>query len=413
MGRIAAVLGMVLALALGPGAAPPAAAQEPAGQAAPARLDPARSSVRDAEGGVVIELGLSRPVPYRLFFLADPPRLVADFREVDFAAARPEALDRSAHVRALRWGPFRPGWSRLVAELDGPWRVAAAEAVTDGPAAIHLRLVPATPAVFAAAAAGPAPSALWGLPAPAPVEAPKRRQTGEEPLTVVLDPGHGGIDPGAETEGGASEAALMLTFGQELAELLRGAGMRVVMTREADVFVPLETRISVARATGADLFLSLHADALAEGEAVGATVYTLSAAASDAASARLAERHDRADLLAGVDLSGQDDEVAGVLMDLARTETQPRADRLARDLVAAIRAEGLRTHRRPLQEAEFSVLKSPDIPSVLLELGFLSSQADLERLTDPDWRARMQAAILAALTAWAAADAAEARLIRQ
>ncbi len=250
------------------------------------------------------------------------------------------------------------------------------------------------------------------LPEPAVVDQPKRRQTGDAPLVVVIDPGHGGIDPGAEAEG-MTEAHVILTFARELAERLRRAGMTVILTREEDVFVPLETRVSVARAGGADLFLSLHADALAEGTATGATVYTLDGAARDEASARLAERHDRADLLAGVDLQGHDDEVAGVLMDLARAETTPRSDRLAAELVGAISGAELKMHRHPLQSAEFSVLKAADIPSVLLEVGFLSSAKDRARLTDPVWRGAMQGAILQALSDWQAADAAEARLLRQ
>jgi N-acetylmuramoyl-L-alanine amidase len=189
--------------------------------------------------------------------------------------------------------------------------------------------------------------------------------------------------------------------------------MDVLLTREEDTFVPLELRISVARAAGADLFLSLHADALAEGQATGATIYRLADEASDMASARLAERHDRADLLAGVDLEGQDDEIAGVLMDLARIETQPRADSLAAALVEAMTKAGVKMHRHPIQDAAFSVLKSPDIPSLLLEVGFLSSEADRKRLTDPVWRAMMQEAIRTGIAAWAVTDAAEARLLRQ
>ena len=189
--------------------------------------------------------------------------------------------------------------------------------------------------------------------------------------------------------------------------------MTVILTRERNVFVPLETRISVARAARADLFLSLHADALAEGEATGATIYKLDAAASDAASELLAERHDRADLLAGVDLNGQDDQVAGVLMDMARLETQPRAERLANALVQSIKGQGLQMHRKPVHGANFSVLKSPDIPSLLLELGFLSSDRDRARLIDPVWRAAMIAAITDGIGHWAIADAAEARLVRQ
>lgn len=187
---------------------------------------------------------------------------------------------------------------------------------------------------------------------------------------------------------------------------MRDGRFTVVMTRDEDTFVPLETRISLARAAGADVFLSLHADAIAEGEAVGATVYTLDEDATDEASATLAERHDRDDLLAGVDLSNQDDLVAQVLMDMARAETTPRTGRLAGALVAAMQKADLRMHRHPHQEAGFSVLKSPDIPSVLIELGFLSSARDLRRLTDPEWRARMAAAIRDGLLVWAAEDAA-------
>jgi N-acetylmuramoyl-L-alanine amidase len=210
-----------------------------------------------------------------------------------------------------------------------------------------------------------------------------------------------------------NEAQLVLGFARELKEVLLRAGMRVVLTRDEDAFVPLEARMSAARAAGADVLLSLHADALAEGEATGATVYLLAKDASNTASALLAQRHDRADLLSGVDLAGHDDEVAAVLMDLARAETQPRADAFARALQGAISAAGLKMHKHPVQAAGFSVLKSPDIPSVLLELGFMSSAADRARLSDPDWRARMAAAIAAALTEWATTDAAEARLLRQ
>ena len=405
-----------LSLCLAAAAAVPAAVPAVAADlTALAHLDPAASRVADEGGGVAVDLAISKAVPYRAFLLDAPPRLVLDFSEVDFGASRPGALDTSDRVLGLAWGPIREGWSRLVAELDGPYRIAAAEerVGSGGEGEVRLRLLPEDPAAFAAATAAGVPEvARWALPAPAAVDAPRRRQTGEAPLVVVLDPGHGGIDPGAEA-GPVHEAGVMLGFARELAEVLRRAGMTVVMTREEDVFVPLETRVSVARATGADVFLSLHADALAEGEATGATVYLLADEASDAASARLAERHDRADLLAGIDLAGQDDLVAAVMMDMARTETRPRSERLAAALAAAIKGKGGRMHRHPVQQAAFSVLKSPDIPSVLLEVGFLSSEADRKRLSDPAWRARMQEAILAALAAWARADAAEAKLIRQ
>lgn len=382
-----------------------------------ARLDPAASSVTDRGQGIKVVLAVSQAVPYRVSFMDNPPRLVVDFHEIDFSGAAPESADKADHVRELLWGPFLSGWSRMVAVLDIPQRLVSAEETATGGngAVITLTLAPTTPADFAArikAAEAEPPPADWALPKAAVVDQPIRRQVGDRPLRVVLDPGHGGIDPGAEASG-TTEAKEMLSFALELAEVLRRAGMTVELTRVNDVFVPLETRISVARAAGADVFLSLHADALAEGEATGATVYKLAKKASDAASAQLAERHDRTDLLAGLDLTASDDEVAGVLMDMARTETGPRADSLAQALATAIQARDIRMHHHPIQEAAFSVLKSADIPSLLLEVGFLSSAKDRERLADPVWRASMADAILAALQAWAMTDAAEARLLRQ
>ena len=388
----ALILSFLLALAA------PAPAQE---LSALARLDAPASGLTVADDRLKVELRLSQPVPWRIRFLDAPPRLVLDAREIDWTGSASLALPPP--VTALRAGSFRPGWSRLVVELDGPRRLEAAEMVTDGlGAAIRLALVPTDPASFAREAARPdLPD--WAVPDPA--ELPALLPQGGGPITVVLDPGHGGIDPGAERDG-QTEADLMLTFARELKEvLLRDGRFAVVMTREDDVFVPLETRTSIARSAEADLFLSLHADALAEGEAQGATVYTLAEDATDAASAALAERHDRDDLLAGVDLSDQDDVVAQVLMDMARTETMPRTDRLARAMVTAIKAAEIRMHRNPLQSGSFSVLKSPDIPSILLEVGFLSSERDFVRLTDTAWRARMTGALRDAILAWAEEDA--------
>jgi N-acetylmuramoyl-L-alanine amidase len=377
----------------------PAAAQD---LSALARLDPAASSITDQGETLSITLQLSQPVPWRVRLADNPRRLIMDFREVDWSGIADMRSD-SSRIVDLRAGSFRPGWSRLVMELRAPMAVMTAEMATDAGATVRIGLFPTTPADFARQAALPEPPE-WALPKAAALPAPTPRGTG--PLTVVLDPGHGGIDPGAERDG-HTEAELMLTFARELKELLvRDGGFRVVMTREEDVFVPLETRISVAHAVGADVFLSLHADALAEGEAVGATIYTLSEDASDEAARALAERHDRDDLLSGIDLTEQDDLVATVLMDMARTETQPRIDRLALALRQSISGAGLKMHRHPIQQAGFSVLKSPDVPSVLIELGFLSSASDLERLIDPEWRAKMAAALRDALRVWATEDAA-------
>jgi N-acetylmuramoyl-L-alanine amidase len=376
-----------------------------------ARLQPSASGVTEAGDGVLLALGLTRPVPWRAYTLADPPRLVMDFRQIDWRGADASALVATARATGLRTGNVWPGWSRLVLDLSGPFAVTSAEMKTTGPAghaSIEVRLDPVAEHRFRALS-GVAGGSDWGTDAVA-AAAPAPR--GEGALTVVLDPGHGGIDPGAES-GELAEAALMLAFARQLeAELIR-AGFRVALTRTEDVFVPLDARMTRARAAKADVFLSLHADALAEGRATGATVYTLSETASDEAAAALAERHDRADLLAGVDLAGQDDVIAEVLMDLARLDTGPRSEALADAIVEGLGRSVGGLHKRPRLAGGFSVLRAPDIPSVLIELGFLSSEVDRDRLNSPEWRDRAAEGIVAALQSWVAADVARTALVRR
>ncbi len=366
--------------------------------------------------GVQLEIGLSRPVPWRVFTLDAPRRLVLDFSELDWSGFDAGAFAEEAQtVTTARAGLFRPGWSRLVLELSAPYVVSEAEMETgaDGSARVRVALKETDAARFAAASGAP-PDALFTLPGgDNPPLAARQRQTGDRPLVVVLDPGHGGIDPGAE-RAGLREADLVLRFARELKEvLLRSGNFQVVLTRDSDVFVPLETRVTLARRAGADVFISLHADVLAAGRASGASVYTLSEEASDLASEKLAERHDRGDLLAGVDLSRQSDSVALVLMDLARRETQPRSEKLADALVEGIYAATGSARKNTRLSAGFSVLKAPDIPSVLVELGFLSSERDRANLADPDWRRAAAQGISDALRYWAIEDAAEAIRLRQ
>ncbi len=226
-------------------------------------------------------------------------------------------------------------------------------------------------------------------------------------MTVALDPGHGGIDPGAEADG-LKEADLVLSFARRLKEeLLRIGRFDVVMTRESDVFVPLETRMTLARAGGADVFLSLHADALEAdaGHASGLAVYTLSDDVTDAAALRLAERHAGDDILAGLDLTGTEDEIALVLLDLAQRETAPRSASLSRSVVEAVGNAGLTLNSKPERDGAFAVLKAADMPSVLIELGFLSSPRDRERLRSEEWSAQAASAIAMAVALWADAEA--------
>lgn len=369
--------------------------------------------ITDTWSGAELTLSLSQGVPWRVFSLRHPNRIVLDFREVDWTGANSATFDNSERVKAVRMGAFRPGWSRLVAVLSSPSTVTSAEMKTDaetGQVKITVALDDADQDLFDALT-GPPRDPRWDLPEPVQVAEPKGEE--DRRIMVVLDPGHGGIDPGA-LRGETREADLMLTFARELRDVLRRTGeFDVALTREGDYFVSLEARVAHARANGADIFLSLHADALAEGEAHGAAIYTLAEEASDAATAALAERHDRADLLAGVDLSGSDDRVASVLLDIARLDNTPRSTALAEVLVAGIENAVGRVHKRPLRSAGFSVLKAADIPSVLIEVGFLSTEEDLKNLSDPIWRQGMAAGIRDGLLSWSVEDAALAPLRRK
>ncbi|MBS8227865.1 N-acetylmuramoyl-L-alanine amidase [Vannielia litorea] len=380
-----------------------------------ARIDPARSGIEESGEGVRLRLTISQPVPYRVRLLADPPRVVVDFREVDFAPLGVPDVSSLTEVVALRTGRVGPGWTRLVAELARPLGFGTVHMVTgaaDGSARVEVALEPVDEARFAGQVKrGERPSDVF--PSPSASAPPKRRPAPGGPLVVVLDPGHGGVDPGAIRDG-VTEAELMLIFARDLREsLLRAGDYEVVLTREDDSFVSLETRLTIARRAGADLFISLHADAVEEGIARGAQVYTLSDEASSEALAKLAQRHDREDILGGADLSGTDDQVAQALMEIARRETVPRTEALADALVAGLRAQGVRLHRHARGRADFSVLKLPDIPAVLLEAAFLSTESELEKLQKPAWRKQAADGIAAAVAAWAAEDARIRALRRQ
>ncbi|SMO52822.1 N-acetylmuramoyl-L-alanine amidase [Paracoccus laeviglucosivorans] len=361
-----------------------------------------------------LELTISQPVPYRVYFLDGPPRLVVDFREIDFAGTDANALRGRELVPALRWGRFRPGWSRMVMELPGPYALrTAVQAPARGGAAgalVRLDIEPVEAEDFVTR--GNALSALWDLPKPSAIAPPEAHRHTGRPLRIAIDPGHGGHDPGAQV-GAIYEAAVMLGFARELTETLTRAGFEVVPTRTDDSFVPLEQRMTIARAGRADLFISLHADALPVGQAAGLSLYTWNQDADDRASRELAIRHDRDDLLSGVDLQGADDQVANVLMDLARMDTQPRSEAFAKFVVSELNKAGLAMHSRPIRGAAFSVLKSPDIPSVLVELGFLTDPGDRANLFDPAWRAQTAQAIARGIGAWAQDDAIRAGLSRR
>lgn len=379
-----------------------------------ARVDAAKSQVSDLGGGLAVDLYLSQAVPYRVFTLDDPRRLVLDFREVDWRGVSREAMLNADNASDLRFGPLRPGWSRMVVDLAGPVTVSEAGmqvAESTGLAVLRVVLDPASAADFAARTGAPV-DAQWQALAQTDTTA-DAPEIVDGPMIVAIDAGHGGIDPGAEREG-VREADVVLALAIEVADAINRTGrMRAILTRDADFFVPLDERMTIARAAGVTAFISLHADALEEGGARGASVYTMSQEGLDEASERMAERHDRGDLLAGVDLQGNDDRIATVLMDLARLETEPAGLRLADALVVGLRGAGVPLNSRSRRRAKLGVLNAPDFASVLVELGFLSSKADRAALSNPISRAPMVAGIVSALTTWADAQAASAPLLRQ
>lgn len=385
----------------------PLAAQDLVGLA---RLDVAQSGVEDLGTGLEAKLYLSQPVPWRVFTLDGPPRLVMDFREIDWRGATRAGLLNADNATDLRFGTLRPGWSRMEVDLAGPLGLDSAEMVVDdvtGTALVRVRVAPVSAEAFADASA-PREDPDWmqgKVVAAAPAVT-------DGPLVVAIDPGHGGIDPGAVREG-ASEADLMLQLGLELAEAVARAGMVPVLTRRDDSFVSVVDRSTIARNAGADVFLSLHADALTEENARGASIYTLSEEARDQASQRMAELHERGDLLPGSDLTAQDDTITAILMDLTRLETVPRSEKLADALVAGLRGKGARLNSRPRRMAMLAVLLAPDMPSVLIETGFLSDPGDREELASAAGRQRIIDGLLSGVTAWALEDDAMRDLLRR
>jgi len=341
----------------------------------------------------------SHKVDIRAFTLANPYRVVIDMPQVAFQfPARTGEIGRGL-IKAFRFGLVMQGGSRMVIDLARPARIERVfvlESNNEQPARMVLDLTAVDREAFLRAIAmeNRAPDTSYSQrPAPTPDEKADPR-----PL-VVIDPGHGGIDHGTRASSGELEKSIVLEFSLLLREKIEKSGKyRVVMTRTDDTFIPLAERVAIARARQAWLFVSIHADALArgDGDAQGATIYTLSETASDAAAARLAENENRADAIAGLDLSAEPDDVAGILYDLALRETKSFSMQFARGLVGEMR-NATRMHKDPLRSAGFRVLKAPDVPSVLVELGYVSNRGDLKSLTSDAWRNRAAASIARAV----------------
>jgi N-acetylmuramoyl-L-alanine amidase len=380
-------------------------------EAPPTAID-ARVAGDDRQTRLVIDL--TRKIDLRAFTLPDPYRVVIDIPQVTFALPPRTGERGRGLVKAFRYGLVMPGGSRIVIDATGPVRVVKAFVLdpADGqPARMVVDLTPVDRDTFLRAAAIDNRLPRAAEPAPPRHDYDARqtdpRQTDSRPV-VVLDPGHGGIDTGTHAPSGETEKNLVLEFANLLRDKLEMTGKyRVVMTRTDDTFVELAERVRFARLHQARLFISIHCDALArgEGEAEGASVYTLSEKASDAETQRFADAENRADVIAGVDLAAEPAEIADILIDLAQRETKSFSTRFARDVVSALHSTA-RLHKNPLKSAGFRVLKAPDIPSVLIELGYVSNPGDLRELVSQSWRSRAADALIRAVNAYFATKVA-------
>jgi N-acetylmuramoyl-L-alanine amidase len=342
-------------------------------------------------------LDLDKTIRFSAFALADPYRVVVDMPQVSFQLATGIGAAGRGLIKAFRYGLVMPGGSRIVFDLTGPAKIANSyvlEAANGQPPRLVLELEQVDRTSFVQSLAAASRPEL--RPAIADTAAAAESAATVKPAApadlrpvVVIDPGHGGIDNGTQA-GGESEKSLVLGFGLALRDRLeKNSKYRVVMTRTDDTFIPLAERVRIARNQSAALFVSIHADALPrrEGDAQGATIYTLSDRASDAEAERLAEAENKADAIGGVNLTEEPTDVADILIDLAQRETRTFSNRFARLLMGEMK-NTVRMHKRPLKSAGFRVLKAPDVPSVLIELGYVSNKGDREHLVSENWRSR-------------------------
>ena len=399
-----AFLGLLCAVAASAAERPPA---PPAADSFPVATD-ARLAGDESQTRFVMDF--SRTIDLHAFTLADPYRVVVDIPQAIFRLPPKTGESGRGLIKAFRFGLVMQGGSRLVLDLAKPVRIEKASVIdaADGmPARLVLDLVATDRESFLRKIALTNRAAGPELP-----HADKPQAAGGDPRPlVVLDPGHGGIDTGTKSSGGELEKDIVLNVAQLLRERLEKAGKcRVLMTRTDDTFVPLADRVRMARSAGAALFVSIHADALPrrEGDAQGASVYTLSETASDSEAARLAEKENRADVIAGVDLKTEPDDVAGILIDLAERETKSFSLQFAHKLIGEMKT-ATRLHKTPLKSAGFRVLRAPDVPSVLLELGYVSNRQDLQSLLSDTWRNRTAETIAKAIETYFATHIAGAR----
>lgn len=376
-------------------------------------VDNIRYGVHDNKNRLVIEL--SEKHEFRSFMLSGPYRMVVDLPHFQWNIAG-MPIDPNAGVTSIRKGELSAGISRIVFDLSGPNTIQAAFMLPDSKTGGQRLVIDfsrtndagftktrgkifgkltegstqtAPPQVSAAPTLRTNPQPRRSMTSSAPAQHKKQ----SKPL-IIIDPGHGGQDPGAIGANGVHEKIVALAIGKELRKQLEKTGnYRVMMTRDTDVFIRLRDRVRYARKHEADLFISIHADSINKSGVRGASVYTLSEKASDRQTAALAARENLSDAIAGFDIEVEDDEVSNILVDLAMRDTMNQSKFVANTFVDEFRSEGVRMLDNPHRSAGFAVLKAADIPSILVETGFMSNRKEANLLLKESHRRKLAGAL--------------------
>ncbi len=398
--------GAFLAVLLVSGLAASAGAQGPASKGSASTPVVLNARIGEHEDRTRFVIEVSDPMAVRVFTLANPDRVVIDMPEVLWRLNGPQKPTGMGSVKSYRYGLYRPGDSRFVIDLNAP--ATASQPLVLPPSdgygyRVVVDLFPSSQAKFDGTSGWPADlkakedkaDSIDAIIARAAAEGPEPSHGNKK--IIVLDPGHGGIDSGTSCSGGMMEKDVVLNEGDRVAKALKARGYTVHMTRDSDIFIPLKERVSISRGYGADLFVSLHADSNPDPGVSGASIYTLSEHGSDAEAAALAKRENQSDIIAGVDLKGQDDSVSHILIDLAQRDTINRSARFAETAVAQLSNVTDILPREPHRSAGFVVLKAPDVPAVLIELGYLSNASDCAQMGTDRWRDRTASAIATAV----------------
>ena len=349
------------------------------------------------------EADISANVGFSATAVKAPYRVIIDIADVNFDLPMGAGRKAAGLVSSFRYGLVEEHKSRIVLDVTGPVLIGKSFIVPakgKKPARIVVEVLPTTPENFKTAFEkdnAPADAVQTAAITPAPQIAPPAVAPTPELKTIVIDPGHGGIDPGAISSQRTKEKEVVLAYGLALRDaLIKSGKYKVVMTRDDDTFISLNDRVKLAHESKADLFIALHADTVDEADVRGTTIYTVSDKATDAEAEALAQKENRADVIVGIDLGIQSKAVSDILINLAQRESKNQSLYFSKKAVNHLKTIAKFTGK-PVRSAAFVVLKTPDVPSVLVELGYLSSKEDEALLNSPEWRTKMASAMTDAI----------------